>query len=88
MLSSQRCFGLLRLLPPGTVPCMMVFASPVDRVSVPSRFCQISAGNISSNSNFPACRFFFFFFFGGGGSGGWVNRGVDWQDSSHRWDGQ
>ena len=28
-------FGLPRLLPPGTVPCMMVFASPVARVTCP-----------------------------------------------------
>ena len=35
MLSCQHFFGLPRLLPPGTVPCMMVFASPVDRVTRP-----------------------------------------------------
>ena len=35
MLSCQHFFGLLRLLPSGTVPCMMVFASPVARVTCP-----------------------------------------------------
>ena len=35
MLSCQHFFGLPRLLPPGTVPCMMVFASPVARVTRP-----------------------------------------------------
>ena len=35
MLSCQHFFGLPRLLPPGTVPCMMVFASPVARVTCP-----------------------------------------------------
>ena len=35
MLSCQHFLGLPRLLPPGTVPCMMVFASPVARVTCP-----------------------------------------------------
>ena len=35
MLSCQHFFGLPRLLPPGTVPCMTVFASPVARVTCP-----------------------------------------------------
>ena len=35
MLSCQHFFGLPRLLPPGTVPCMMVFASPVAHVTCP-----------------------------------------------------
>ena len=35
MLSSQRFLGLPRLLPPGTVPCMMVFASDVVLVTWP-----------------------------------------------------
>ena len=35
MLSCQHFFGLPRLLPPGTVPCMMVFTSPVARVTCP-----------------------------------------------------
>ena len=35
VLSCQHFFGLPRLLPPGTVPCMMVFASPVARVTCP-----------------------------------------------------
>ena len=35
MLSCQHFFGLPRLLPPGTVPCMMVFASHVARVTCP-----------------------------------------------------
>ena len=39
MLSCQHFFGLPRLLPPGTVPCMMVFASPVARVTCP---CHLS----------------------------------------------
>ena len=35
MLYSQRFFGLPLFLPPGTVPCMMVFASHVDRLTCP-----------------------------------------------------
>ena len=35
MLSCQHFFGLPRLLPPGTVPYMMVFASPIARVTCP-----------------------------------------------------
>ena len=35
MSSCQHFFGLPRLLPPGTVPCMVVFASPVARVTCP-----------------------------------------------------
>ena len=35
MLSCQHFFGLLRLLPPGPVPCMMVLVSPAARVTSP-----------------------------------------------------
>ena len=38
MLSSHLCFCLPLLLPPGTVPCRIVLASPEDLVTCPSHF--------------------------------------------------
>ena len=65
MLSCQHFFGLPRLLPPGTVPCMMVFASPVARVTCPYRLSFLvltieirsSCGPISALTRFLTSSF-------------------------------